>query len=87
MDCVAPGHTVSSKVRPLPVVDVAGSERLLQAVLESLLRSPSLTMARGQFTEHDNLWEAMVFHSGNITSPLELVLQDHGFDAGNLSLL
>ena len=41
---MAPGHTVSSKVRPLPVVDVAGSERL-QAVLESLLTTPSLTMA------------------------------------------
>ena len=83
----AEGHTVSSKVRPLPVVDVAGSERLLQAVLESLLRSPSLTMARRQFVEHDHLWEAMVFHSGNMASPSELLLQDHGFDAGNFSLL
>ena len=82
-----PGHTVSSKVRPLPVVDVAGSERLLQAVLESLLRSPSLTMATGKFAKHDNLWEAVVFHSGNMTGPSELVLQDHGFDAGNLGLL
>ena len=26
VDCVAPGHTVSGKVGPLPVVDVAGSE-------------------------------------------------------------
>ena len=80
---MAPGHTVSSKVRPLPVVDIAGSERLL----ESLLCSFSLTMARGQFAEHEDVWEAMVIHSGNMTSPSELVLQDHGFDAGNLSLL
>ena len=84
---MVPGHTVSSKVRPLLVVDVAGIERLLQAVFESLLWSPSLTMGSGKFAEHDHLWKAMVFHSGNMTSPLELVLQDHGFDAGNLSLL
>lgn len=29
----------------------------------------------------------MVFHLGNMTSPSELVLQDHGFNAGNLGLL
>ena len=29
----------------------------------------------------------MVFHSGNMTSPSELVLQDRGFNAGNLGLL
>ena len=28
----------------------------------------------------------MVFHTGNMTSPSELVLQDRGFDAGNLGL-
>ena len=49
VNCVVPGHTVGSKVRPLPVVDVAGS--------------------------------------GAMTRPSELVLQDHGFDTGNLSLL
>ena len=80
-----PGHVVRSKVRPLLVVDVAGSEQLLQAVLESLLWSPSLTMASGKFAEHDHLWKAMVFHSGNMTSPSELVFQDHGFDAGKTS--
>ena len=55
VNCVAPGHTVGSKVRPLPVVDAAGSERLLQVILESLLRSPSITMARGQFAKQDDL--------------------------------
>ena len=84
---MAPGHTVSSKVRPLLVVDVAGSERLLQVVLESLLWSPSLTMASGEFAEQDDPWTSMVFHSGNMTSPSERVLQDRGFDAGNLRLL
>ena len=78
---------VGSKVRPLPVVDVAGSERLLQVVLESLLRSPFITMARGQFAKHDDLWKATIFQSGNVTRSPKLVLQDHGFDAGNLSLL
>ena len=63
---MAPGHMVSSMVRPLLVVDVAGSERLLQAVLESLLWSPSLTMASGKFTKHDDLWEVMVFHDGHL---------------------
>lgn len=29
----------------------------------------------------------MVFHTGNMTSPSELVLQDCGFNAGNLGLL
>ena len=29
----------------------------------------------------------MVFHTGNVTSPSELVLQDRGFNAGNLGLL
>ena len=71
---MAPGHTVFSKVRLLLVVDVAGSERLLQVVLESLLWSPSLTMASGEFAEQDDLWKAMVFHSGNMTSSAELVL-------------
>ena len=87
MNYVAPGHTVGSKVRPLPVVDVAGNERLLQVVLVSLLRSPSITMARGQFAKHDDLWKAMIFQSGNMTCSSELVLQDHGFDTGDLSLL
>ena len=87
MNCVAPGHTVGSKFRPLPVVDVAGSERLLQVVLESLRRSPSITMARGQFAKQDDLCKAMIFQSGNMTRPSELVLQDHGFDTRNLSLL
>ena len=79
VDCVAPGHTVSSKVRPLPVVDVAGSERLLSAVLDSLLWSPSLTMASGKFAKHNDLWEAMVFHSGNMTSSSEQSRKGHFF--------
>ena len=87
MNCVAPGHTVGSKVTPPSVVDVAGSERLLQVVLESLLRSPSITMARRQFAKHDDLWKAMIFQSGNVTRPSELILQDHAFDTGNLSQL
>ena len=29
----------------------------------------------------------MIFHSRNVTSPSELVLQDRGFNAGNLCLL
>ena len=87
MDCVAPGLTVNSKVRPLLVVDVAGGERLLQAVLESLLWSPFLTMVSVEFVVQDHLWKAMVFNSGNMTSPSELIFQDHGFDAGNLGLL
>ena len=84
VDCMAPGHTVSSLGQ---TTACAGSEGLLEAVLEWLLWSVSLTRATGQFTEHDNLWEAMIFQSGNMTSPSELVLQDDGFDAGNLSLL
>ena len=87
MDCVAPGHTVSSKVRPLLVDDVAGGERFLQAFLESLLWSPSLTMVSGEFAEHEDLWKAMIVHPANMTSLSELVFQDHGFDAGNLGLL
>ena len=86
MDCVAPGHMVS-KVRPLLVVDVAGGEQFLQALLESLLWSPSLTMVSGELAEHEDLWKAMIFHSANMTSPSELVFQDHGYDAGNLGLL
>lgn len=37
--------------------------------------------------EHHDIWEVKILQSGNMTSPSELVLQDHGFDAGNLSLL
>ena len=37
--------------------------------------------------ERHNIWEAMIFQSGNVTAHQGLVLQDHGFDAGNLSLL
>ena len=47
--CVVPDSMVSSKVRQLLVVDVAGGEWLLQAILESLLGSPSLMMASGEF--------------------------------------
>ena len=83
VDCVAPGHTVSSKVRPLLVVHVAGGESLLQAVLQSLLWSPSLTMASGKFAKPDDLWEAMVFHSGNMTSPSEQSRKGHSFSKLN----
>ena len=41
----------------------------------------------GQWPVHDDLWKAMVFHSENMTSPSELVFQDHGFESGNLGLL
>ena len=44
-------------------------------------------MASGEFAVHDDLWKAMVFYSGNVTSPSELAFQDHGFDAGDLGLL
>ena len=45
-------------------------------------------MASGEFAVYDDLWKAMVFHSaGNMTSPSELVFQDHGFDSGILGLL
>ena len=43
-------------------------------------------MASGEVPYIDNLRKVMVFHSGNMTSPSELVFQDHGFNAGNLSL-
>ena len=84
---MAQDQTVSSKVRPLPVVDVAGGERLFQAVLESLLWSPSLRMASGEFAVHDDFRKARVFHSKNMTSPSELVFQVHGYDAVSLGLL
>ena len=45
---------------------LSGGERLRQAVLESLLWSPSLTMASGEFTVHDDLRKAMVFHFGKL---------------------
>ena len=49
-------------------------------------RSAYPTIGFGEFALHDDLWKAMVFHARNMTSPLELVFQDHGFGAGNLGL-
>jgi hypothetical protein len=49
VDNVAPGLTVSNKYRPLVVVNVAGTEGLLEGVFEALLRCPSVTVTSGKF--------------------------------------
>ena len=75
VDCVAPGFSVSGNVRPLQAVYVTHIERLLDAVFVAFLRCPSVTMASGEFDIQDHLRQAVVLHSGYVTSPSELVRQ------------
>ena len=75
MDCVAQGVSVSGRVRPLQAVYVTNIERRLEAVFVAFLRCPSVTKASGEFAIQDHLRQAVVLHSGYLTSPSELVLQ------------
>ena len=69
MDDVVPGVAVSSESRPLAMVNVAGTEGLLQRVFEALLWCPSVTVAGGKLAIQDYLGQAMIVHSGNMTCP------------------
>lgn len=86
MDCVAPGVSVSGHVRPLQAVYVTHIERLLEAVFVAFLKCPSVTMASGEFAIKDHLRQAVVLHSGYVTSPLELSYFSSFFNAGDFSL-
>ena len=48
MDGVSPGLAVSSKSRPLVVVDVTSTQGLFQVVIVLLLRDPNITIDREQ---------------------------------------
>ena len=50
VDGAAPGPLVSSKCRPLVVVNVAGTVCLLEGVFKTFLWCPSATVAREEFT-------------------------------------
>lgn len=55
--CIAPGHMVSSKVRPLLAAEVVSDffKLSLNRFFESL--------ASGECAIHDDFWKEMVFHS------------------------
>ena len=59
MDGSTPGLTLSSKCRPLVVVNVAGTESLLEGVFKTFLWCPSVTVASGEFTIQGYLGQAM----------------------------
>ena len=69
VDDVAPGVAVSSQSRPLAVVNVAGTEGLLQGVFVSLLWCPSVTVASGKLAIQDYLGQAMIVHPGDMSCP------------------
>ena len=69
VDDVAPSVAVSSQSRPLAMVNMAGTEGLLQRVFEALLWCPSVTVAGGKLAIQDYLGQAMIVHSGNMTCP------------------
>ena len=58
------GLVVSSKCRPLVVVNVAGTEGLLEGVFKTFLWCPSETVASGEFT----IEQAMAPNSGDIVA-------------------
>ena len=66
-DDVAPG--VSSQSRPLAMVNVAGTEGLLQGVLITFLWCPSVTVASGKFALQGYLGQAMITHSKDVPCP------------------
>ena len=69
MCSVVPGLAVSSKCRPLAVVNIAGTKGLLELVFVTLLWCPSVTVASGEFVVQHHLGEAMVFQSGYVPCP------------------
>ena len=70
---VAPGHTVSS----WPMLQVVSD--FFRLSLNRFFEAPlSQWPVRPEFAVHDDLWKTSVFNSGNMTSPSELILQDHG---------
>ena len=69
--------------QPLAVVNVAGTECLLDGVFKTFLWCPSVTVASGEFTIQGYLGQAMVPHSGDMPSPSRLWLQQHGQYASN----
>ena len=73
VECVVPGVSISSHVRPLVAVYVLHWDFLRQSVV--FLRCPSVTMASGEFATQDHLGQTVVLYSGYVTSPSELVLQ------------
>ena len=50
MDSVTPGLTVSSKCRPLVMVNEAGTEGLLEEVFKKVLWCLSVMVDSGEFT-------------------------------------
>ena len=58
VDGVALSLTVSSMFRPLVVVNVAGTEGLLERVFKTFLWCPSVTVASGEFTIRGYLGQA-----------------------------
>ena len=69
MDSAAPGLTVSSKCRPLVVVNVVGTEGLLEGVFKTFLWCPSVSVASGEFTIHGYLGQVMVSNFGDMPYP------------------
>ena len=59
MDDSVPGLMVSSKCRPLVVVNVAGTGGLLEEVFKTFLWFPSVTVASEEFTIQSYLEPAM----------------------------
>ena len=69
MDSVAPDLMVSSKCRPLVVVNVAGTKDLLEGVFKTFLWCLSVTVASGDFIIQGYLGRVRTLHSGDMPCP------------------
>ena len=81
-----PGITVLTYGGPSAIIDVTGNKGFFQTVLESFLWCPSVAIASRKSTTQYDPGKAMLPHFGNMSCPLYLGLQGHGFDAGDFCL-
>ena len=87
MDDASPLISVSSCRSPVARVNVASGEGLLQCVFKPLFWGTSVSVARGELAKQCNLWQAVVLHPGDMTSPAQLGFQQGSLDAGDVCLL
>lgn len=67
--------------------DVARVEGSLLTNLVSFLRCTSVSLARSQLVEENNLGDSVNLDPTNMASPVELGFHQHSFTAGQLSML
>ena len=77
-DDSAPGRAVCGAGLPGLSVDVEVLERGFQAVFKSLFLATDRTLAPGELTIEELLWNAGVWHACDVACPSDLSHADHG---------